>query len=572
MESQGISLGGASSDPKIRAGTLDTIEKRINGYGVGHLLDALPTANSLTWTPYVGAIPATALVIGVLGDRHVLAFLTRFGDKAREVRYCTRAIHGDRTSVTPQNQTEVMDLPLVAPFKHLVDSSKPGKRKFSMLIRWYFLLRGLIDTIECEYDDYCKRFQAALRKIDGEKEAERTGAQDISKRKSHSVAESPEPDEVGNVYSLRSVSHNDSSRRVEDTMKDSPSKEINRSAKKKGKSDFETLRQYLQAYDALYLLENIPDADEVQFVDQARIATAQPKKLFIGTHVSMKSDIYAYMVSLPRGFHAIRIEVEGSGGSNRTITAEEAGKQRLLHPFSNTVPKQPSYIDQGDRARLTLMVKWYFIAAGIAADCVLKETKDYPVRLRQALDYIAERMGLAAVKPPHLHRDKDSTKPETSSASSYVDESDIQSTLAGDPSHPLPPPKVSRKPLIARKSAPSANAPRRQTLPSSSTAKAATSDATPTPNVAATTQPRSATKRTAEDAEFDELTDMLLRNQELTEKLNDLDHDLELSEMRKQTFLEKWAKEHDEMQKKRDHLDQERRSVRDGVKKLKWST
>jgi hypothetical protein len=65
---------------------------------------------------------------------------------------------------------------------------------------------------------------------------------------------------------------------------------------------------------------------------------------------------------------------------------------------------------------------------------------------------------------------------------------------------------------------------------------------------------------------------MLLRNQELTEKLNDLDHDLELSEMRKQTFLEKWAKEHDEMQKKRDHLDQERRSVRDGVKKLKWST
>jgi hypothetical protein len=64
---------------------------------------------------------------------------------------------------------------------------------------------------------------------------------------------------------------------------------------------------------------------------------------------------------------------------------------------------------------------------------------------------------------------------------------------------------------------------------------------------------------------------MVLRNQDLTNKLNDLDHDLEVSEMRKQAFLEKWEKEHGDMQAKRDELDQERKAVREKFKKRKLS-
>ena len=55
-------------------------------------------------------------------------------------------------------------------------------------------------------------------------------------------------------------------------------------------------------------------------------------------------------------------------------------------------------MEQSERAQLTLMVKWYFVAAGVAKDCVLKETKAYPKRLRYTLEYIAKRMNPIVVQ------------------------------------------------------------------------------------------------------------------------------------------------------------------------------
>jgi hypothetical protein len=100
--------------------------------------------------------------------------------------------------------------------------------------------------------------------------------------------------------------------------------------------------------------------------------------------------------------------------SKTAIRSEDVAKQRILHPFDKTFPKGTHSIGQDEKARLTLMVKWYFIAAGIAKDCVLRETKAYPERLRSALEYIAKRMGAASVRAPIVGYERQ-TEPKTTS-------------------------------------------------------------------------------------------------------------------------------------------------------------
>jgi hypothetical protein len=91
------------------------------------------------------------------------------------------------------------------------------------------------------------------------------------------------------------------------------------------------------------------------------------------------------------------------------------------------------------------MVKWYFIAAGIAKHCVLRETKAYPERLWSALEYISKRMGAASVRPPLVEYERQ-TEPETTSevANPTIDESHIQFALAEITSNLISPPITSR--------------------------------------------------------------------------------------------------------------------------------
>jgi hypothetical protein len=108
-------------------------------------------------------------------------------------------------------------------------------------------------------------------------------------------------------------------------------------------------------------------------------------------------------MQLTGAYHGIKFYVvDAQGHDKKMISAADVAKQQVMHPFDKTYPKDSHDIDQNERARLTLMVKWYFIAAGIAKDCVLKETKAYPGRLRSALEYIAQQMGPAAAEPTSL--------------------------------------------------------------------------------------------------------------------------------------------------------------------------
>ncbi|RAR08230.1 hypothetical protein DDE83_006071 [Stemphylium lycopersici] len=470
-------------------------------------------------------------------------------------------------------QDEVIRAPLIAPFKYLTEGSKPMKRKFSMVIRWYYLCKGLIQNIDGDPDDYGKRFATIVRKIEEDKRDEENGDLNRSERNGETVEESPEPDDEDSASSPRSASNSrmanpTNSNKIEPQ---SPSIQSPALKKKEANPDLRRLREYLEAHGALYLLDNLPEASEIQFSDQTFIPEAQPKKLFVGRHAETLHDIYGYMVPLPRGFHEVRFYVEDSRRMDH-ITTETVAKHRIVHPFNKCYPKQPGSVEQSDRARLTLMVKFYFIAAGITTNCVLKETKQFPARLKVALDYIAERMGPASVKPPErttiedVLADTASSRDESSSESSYFDENDIQTTLAAEPSRPSPqqaPPKkfsVARKsaPSIIRRPTPNDAISHRPSIMPTTKANATTPDATPTPMA----PPRSITKRSAEDEEFEDLARMLLKEQNLTKEVNALQHELDAHEEHKRVWMGKWQKKYDEMQEKKYAIVEQRSTVR----------
>jgi hypothetical protein len=549
--------------PKTRKMALDTIQRLMAKYGADTYLNALPSADSMAWIePSVGE-EFPILVIGSIGNRNVLAYLLSRGDGTGEVRYCLNRIGDERSPSTLEQITceEVLEKPLVAPFKHFVCGLKFKKRVLSMMVRYYFLLRGYLSNIDSWNDDFAKRFSTMLRKMfqgsNGEPVLNRT------------VEESPEPDDADNAYALRSTSRNDELNIPKDDVLEqhSPSMRTPDLWSKEANPDLHRLREYLDEHDSLYLLENIPDAEDIKFVDQTYILEAQPKKLFIGSHAKSGDDIYAYMVWLQqRGFHEIRFYVESVHDHKTIMSTEVTGKQRILHPFIKTYPKSIGPSEQADRARFTLMVKWYFIAAGIATDCILRETKSYPERLRAALDYIADQMGPAAVKPPEPVANEDAT-PDDGSESSYApEENDIQPTLARElpPKLPRLPPTVAHKsaPSVARCSTLSSNPVPMSGLPRNSFSKMSTPEAIPMPKA-----PSRSAKRSAEDETFDSLTRLVMKQHTLTKHLNDVDHELEVMDARWEAFQQKWKRERAELEKKRDEIQEERSVVRNMFKK-----
>jgi hypothetical protein len=280
----------------------------------------------------------------------------------------------------------------------------------------------------------------------------------------------------------------------------------------------------LDSYGVLYLLKNLPDPDDVQFVNQDFFLDAQPRKLFIGHHKEHGNDIYAYMRK-SREFHKIEFYIEDKRAPSKTaIRSEDVAKQRILHPFDKTFPKGTHSIGQDEKARLTLMVKWYFIAAGIAKDCVLRETKAYPERLRSALEYIAKRMGAASVRAPLVGYERQ-TEPKTTSeeVSPTTDESHIQFTLAEVTPNPL------SSPITARIAHPHPSIAHAEQLNN--------------PSNAVDAPELRGTKRTAEDAEFEELAEMtshvITGDKDLTNQIDDIDKQIELLQMQRRGLVEK---------------------------------
>jgi hypothetical protein len=463
-------------------------------------------------------------------------------------------------------QDEVVKLTLDPPFKYIADISKAGKRKFSIVIKWYFIAKGLLsDNFGGDMNDYCKRFYDALKKIDAGTREEKGGRSiqespsESPRRLATTTNESSEPDEPrnsrGGLRSAYRAEHADA------TTQALPRTQLTNQAEARSEdidsqeeSDYTRLRAYLSSHNALYLLDNIPPAASLEFVAQSFIPTARPQKLFVGWHARTNDEIFAYMRP-SRNHHDINFWVEDPRRPLQIyqLRTEEVAKQRLLHPFSKTFPKDGSAgMDQGDRARLTLMVKWYFVESGVAGDVVLKETKAFPERLKSALEYIAQRMGKAATKPPvepvRNHEEKRRYE------DTPVDENDIQTTLTlntspAQPSYTLP---ATTLPTHA--------------LPIHSSPLSQSHSKRPP-------------KRSAEDAQFSSMAATLAQDQLFTSQLNSIDEELEVFEMKRLAFIEDleekrlafmegWDKERKKMVERRMEVDQKRGGVRKRFKRM----
>lgn len=172
------------------------------------------------------------------------------------------------------------------------------------------------------------------------------------------------------------------------------------------------------------------------------------------------------------------------------------------------------------------MVKWYFIASGNAGNVVLQETKGYPQRLRSALEYIAQRMGAAAYKPQNGRAAVLADVPPVD-----VDESDTDaSDIVPNPSAPRPGSTAIRRGI--------------NTITLSN-----------------------GKKRTAEDAYFASLSRTLRDDEELTKSINEADEKLELYDLKRQNFIDRWEKDRLEVVKKKHELERARSEVRDKFKK-----
>jgi hypothetical protein len=190
-----------------------------------------------------------------------------------------------------------------------------------------------------------------------------------------------------------------------------------------GSDDLKKVLAYLHSEHKYYLLDNIPHPDKMRFVDQDSVSNAQPQKLFIGKHKNYQQDIFAYMV-LQGERHMVNFHVENT----MVIKAAEVAEQNIVHPFDKTYPENSREIGKNEKAQLALMVKWYFIAAGISKNCVLQESAQWPARFRRTLEYIDRRMKLAEADSIRYGAQPESdTRPATTSLS--IPETSIPATL-----------------------------------------------------------------------------------------------------------------------------------------------
>lgn len=500
-------------------------------YDAQELLDMLPVHDRLRWTPWSINTPVDlpeALIIGTVERRDILAYVTQKGEKPREVRYCS--IPAGRTTSSASLQTltqdEVVTMKLDAPFKYNADSAKGMKRKFSVIIKWYFMERGLlINAVSGDLADWCKIFCNALRNVEPDPRAVRRKDNAARKptRKSATfesepsvaakgprrsglsnprrpasgvaiVEESPDAEETSSPYGLRSARRSENGITTKGAA-DSPVHEQIPHTPRAENPAFETVRSYLEDQNIDYLLRNLPAVSEHQFFDGKLSGDSLPKKLYIGRTSERRDNIYAHL-RLDGGFHSVDFWSRESKGHKDVIWDwQEIAKQSLIHPFNKTYEKDSKTMTREAKIRLDTIIEWYFLAEGVGKDIVLKGSPNFTVLLKQALTYIAERMGPAAVPGPSedsptASKRTPSITPKQAPTARSLDESQIQSSLAS-------------------------------AVPSSGTQAS----------------PRG-TKRTFEDATFEALSDLSSMERKLTIDINVVDEELETHEMKKQNFAE----------------------------------
>ncbi|KAH8704408.1 hypothetical protein GQ44DRAFT_716778 [Phaeosphaeriaceae sp. PMI808] len=439
--------------------SIDTIRKHIDeAYDGLPLLDSLLAPDSVKWVPFnnKAANPPKGIVLGQLDeDYDILAFLVQLGDKPREIKYVAKKRQGGDQFEKTLSQDDVVQRPLDSPFRYNANLDKASKRKFSIVIKWYFLCSGNLKEINGDYKDYSKRLFDALRKIDAGQRAEEGKSHIEPVRNTPSMhEEDSESEEPKNSYHLRSTQ--DTEHGETETRVARSSSLASMANMDDNKTDYQVLCESLEDHGVSHLLRNLPELGHpIEFFDNDKFPDALPKKLFLGREVEWDGGIFAYMRQKGSN-HEVHFNVEYPPRSSliaRPISSKDIAKERIHHPFNKVYPKESSNrfasepLDQSSRYRLTLIVKWYFVKAGIANDIVIRENKQYPDRLRSALEYIARRMGKASVKAPSGSGPSRSGTPAESINTQTFDETGIQSSLTSTAPPVLPPSSRPESPL-----------------------------------------------------------------------------------------------------------------------------
>jgi hypothetical protein len=510
--------------------SLREVRKKIRGESDGQqLLESLPSHNSFRWIPWKSLLTNVdlpeALILGTNNGRDVVAFVTQKGDKPREVRYCSKpkgVLSGYSTKTLSQD--EVVTMSLDAPFKYNADLSKGNKRKFSVIIKWYFMARGLLDNaVSGDIDEWCRILYNALQKIQraishekGKSNRARASLK-VSREMPAVIQNSPEAVERNSTYGLRSALPGENGHTGEEAPSPvQPQPEPRQTRASGGPSDYEVLSDYLEERNLSYLLKNIHEADELEWFDGKISPESLPKRLYLGKNQN-NDNIYAH-IRVSRGSHSVHCwsRHPANGTSGITLQHQDIGKQTIVHPFNKTYTRDRRSLTTADQERLDILVKWYFIAAGIAANIVLRETPSYPSRLVSTLTYIADRMGPAAAAPPSS---TPPTEPMAPVSTPPIDESEIQSSLA----------------------------------------KGVTGSPKPSPR---------GTKRSATDSGWEDIHRNITQDIALTAEINTVDEELELLEMKKQNFMDQWEMEHVRVLEKRERVAAKREDVRKKFRRL----
>jgi hypothetical protein len=372
------------------------------------------------------------------------------------------------------------------------------------------------------------------------------------------------------------------------------------------KTDLDRIKDYL-GHKSLHLLDNIPGVDDMKFFDHSFDSrSALSKKLFVGC-TKAGNNIYAYMVlqqSKPLKVYMIVYYEEISSSKEENIPTKKIGQHKLLDPFSKIYPCDASLQNiPGHTADLSTMVKYYFVAEGIAEGIVLKHAS-FLRRLKPALKFIATSTDsestteAGAVNTPEAIANGDfnsegGLKQRTTGESTYFRKRNI----TYPPAHPRPIPPRN----IARKSAPSITARKPTSLATLS--KLGLSPRIPNrPSFAYTAPPearhtpmslpRTSTERLAQDAEFERLGNLVVKERSLKLQIDAIDDELaqkigeealkkkqedelqafieDLKKKQKdelQAFIEESATETSTLKRKRDLIDTEILSLREEVKR-----
>lgn len=362
------------------------------------LLEALPDYRSMVWvSPSIFPFDApAALIMSNSSDHQIVASLQRGQSGSWEAKVLLRSGSG------PWIHSHLGDLAnqrLVQPFNMI----RGDRRKLSILIRYYFAKKGAIkDMAVRNLKDFSEVMVSTLRLIfrDTQLLAEKAQVEPGETGDKEVEAEAQNAEDV--VEEMEEDGHVGGRRKRRQRKQSTPEPR---------ESDYEKVTEYLRESNALHLLSNIPSHETMIF--QLHGQDSNGYKLMIGARISDRKSIWAYILPRVKRFYDVSLRAEDRRASRapEEIAFEDVLSQvALVPPFESAIHSESEF-DRSDKARLTVLIKWYFIASDWHTNIVVRET-GFPHRFLSVLEFIAEKNGYQRSRSLAKGRKKSSTSME----------------------------------------------------------------------------------------------------------------------------------------------------------------